>query len=74
MAERKRIALVDDLDGTPADEVVAFTVDGIDYSINLSGRNATNFREVMSEFTSAASRSTGRNRASGGLHSWRVNY
>lgn len=58
MARRTRIILVDDLDGTPADETVAFGIDGTSYEIDLSGFNASLLREALLPYVFAARRVT----------------
>jgi hypothetical protein len=53
--ERKiTVTLVDDLDGGPADQTVRFGLDGAEYEIDLSARNATAFREQLAPFTERA--------------------
>jgi hypothetical protein len=46
----QRILLVDDLDGTEAEETITYTVDGQDYEIDLSEDNAKKFRDVLAPF------------------------
>jgi hypothetical protein len=72
MAQKVEIHLEDDLDGGPADDTVAFALDGKDYEIDLSTTNAENLREALRPFADAGrktTRSTGprgtRPRASG---------
>ena len=48
--------LVDDIDGGDADETVRFVLDGVQYEIDLSTRNAARFREAMAPYTAAGSR------------------
>ena len=50
MAQKVTVALEDDLDGGPADETVRFGVDGTDYEIDLSAKNAQTFRKKLSPF------------------------
>lgn len=50
MARKVTVALEDDLDGGPAERTVRFAVNGADYEIDLSGRNATAFREQLAPF------------------------
>jgi hypothetical protein len=59
------VTLVDDLDGSQAEEQVAFAVDGRSYEIDLSSANSARLREALAPFISAARRTGGR-RASGG--------
>ena len=46
MAQKVTVALVDDLDGSPAAETVAFTLDGVAYEIDLNEENAAAFRKT----------------------------
>jgi Lsr2 len=47
MAQKITVALEYDLDGGPADQTVRFGLDGAEYEIDLSTRNATAFREQL---------------------------
>lgn len=60
MAQQTTITLVDDLDGSEADEQVEFAVDGRSYEIDLSAANAERLRESLAPFVSAARRVGGR--------------
>jgi Lsr2 len=42
--------LVDDIDGVDADETVKFALDGIQYEIDLSEKNAAKLREVFGPY------------------------
>jgi hypothetical protein len=55
--------LIDDIDGKAADETVRFGIDGVDYSIDLSGRNAGKLRTLLSAYQEAGTR-IGRSAAS----------
>ena len=76
MARKVQVILSDDLDDSiPADETVTFALDGTTYEIDLSDKNATEMRDVLGKYVSAArkvsSRGTrasgaGRSRATGG--------
>lgn len=46
--------LVDDLDGTGADETVSFALDGRSYEIDLSQDNATLLRKALDEYVTHA--------------------
>jgi hypothetical protein len=59
MAQRVTVELEDDLDGGPAEETVRFGVDGLEYEIDLSKKNATAFRRKLAPFIDHA-RKTGR--------------
>ena len=63
MARHITVALEDDLDGSQADETVRFAFDGADYQIDLSGKNAARFRDLLKPFIAHA-RKSGRGRAS----------
>jgi hypothetical protein len=47
MAQRVTVELEDDLDGGPADETLRFGLDGTDYEIDLSKKNASKFRRQI---------------------------
>ena len=51
--------LIDDLDGGPAVETVAFALDGTSYEIDLSKRNAAAFRKAFARYVKAAQRQGG---------------
>jgi hypothetical protein len=68
MARKVQVILSDDLDeNLPADETVSFSLDGTNYEIDLSDKNAEQMREALSRYVQAA-RKVGRGggRASGG--------
>ena len=46
MAQRVRVDLVDDIDGSAAEESVEFALDGVSYVIDLSTENAAELRET----------------------------
>ena len=62
MAQRTTVTLIDDVDGSEADETVEFGLDGVSYEIDLSDRNATALRERLAEYVEHARR---RGRTSG---------
>jgi hypothetical protein len=64
MAKQTTVTLVDDLDGTEAEEQVEFAVDGKSYEIDLSASNSARLREALAPFISAARRASGRRRSS----------
>lgn len=47
MARRVLLQLVDDVDGSEADETVAFSLDGTGYEIDLSAPNASKLRSLF---------------------------
>src|SRR4051812_6228874 len=71
MAQRTRIELVDDIDGTGiaegSGETVGFSVDGVTYEIDLTDANAAKLRASLAPFVSAGRRVGGtRTRATAG--------
>jgi hypothetical protein len=54
MARKVEVQLIDDLDGSQAEESITFALDGIAYEIDLSKKNATKFRKNLEPFVSAA--------------------
>ncbi|MBB2945725.1 hypothetical protein FB565_005483 [Actinoplanes lutulentus] len=56
MAKQIIHKLVDDLDNGDADETVKFALDGIQYEIDLSEKNAAKLREVFEPYLNAGSR------------------
>src|SRR4029453_5564288 len=56
MAQRVQIILEDDYDGGSADETVSFALDGAEYEIDLSSKNATGLREALAPWVSHAQR------------------
>jgi hypothetical protein len=56
MAQKVTVALVDDLDGSPAAETVAFTLDGVAYEIDLNEENAAAFRKQLERYITRARR------------------
>ena len=53
MAQKVRIELTDDLDGSEAAETVTFALDGRSYEIDLSEKNAGKLREALAPYTGA---------------------
>lgn len=60
MAKRVEVTLVDDTDGTDADETVTFGLDGVSYEIDLSSKNADKLRNSFAPWIGFATRSGGR--------------
>src|SRR5688572_19399038 len=56
--------LVDDLDGGDADETVRFALDGVQYEIDLSKKNAGKLRAALERYTQAGTK-IGRGMAAG---------
>jgi len=53
MAQRTMIELVDDLDGSEADQTVYFGVDGVTYAIDLNDTNAAALRATFAPWREA---------------------
>ena len=81
MAQKITVALEDDLDGGPADETVRFGLDGADYEIDLSKKNAAAFRRQLAPFVDHArkagrvqrrrpGRTVSSRERSGGIRAW----
>ena len=68
MAQKVEVTLVDDLDGGTADETVSFAIDGAQYEIDLSAKNAQKLRDAVTPFVGAgrkAGRTSTRNTRGG---------
>ena len=60
MAQKVQVILVDDLDGGEAAETVNFSLDGVAYELDLSKKNAANFRDALAPYVSSARKSARR--------------
>src|SRR2546421_12321278 len=67
VAKQTTVTLVDDLDGSVADEQVEFAMDGKAYEIDLSSANSARLRDALAPFISAARRTGGRRRSGGAV-------
>jgi Lsr2 len=65
MAKQTTVTLVDDLDGSEAEEQVEFAFEGKAYEIDLSATNSARLRSALEPFVSAARRTGGRRRSGG---------
>ena len=59
MAQVRTVRLVDDLDGTEADESISFALDGVALEIDLSSDNAEKLRDIFARYIAAARRGDG---------------
>jgi nucleoid-associated protein Lsr2 len=59
MAQVTTVRLVDDLDGTEADESISFALDGVALEIDLSNDNAEKLRDIFAPYIAAARRGDG---------------
>lgn len=57
MAQQHIVQLIDDLDGGPAAETVSFSLDGANYDIDLSAKNAAKLRDAFATYVGSARRS-----------------
>ena len=64
MAKQVITVLTDDLDGGDADRTVEFGLDGVNYTIDLSEKNAGKLRKVLDPYLEKATR-IGRGTAAG---------
>jgi hypothetical protein len=58
MAQKTIVQLIDDLDGGVATETVQFGLDGTQYEIDLSEKNASKLRDVMASYVAHARRAS----------------
>ncbi len=50
----QRTVLIDDIDGSDADETIVFTFDNVTYTIDLNEKNAAKFRSAMEKWINSA--------------------
>ena len=63
MAKKVTVTLVDDFDGEgAADETVEFALDGVNYEIDLTAKNAAKLRNELKQWIEAGRRIGGRRR------------
>jgi hypothetical protein len=65
MSSRTVVELTDDIDGSPADETVTFTIQGSTYEIDLSKRNLDKLVKAMEPYTTHGRKSGGRRSGTG---------
>jgi Lsr2 len=68
MAKQVITVLTDDLDGSDADRTIDFGLDGVNYTIDLSEKNAGKLRKSLDPYLTVASR-VGRTGANGRIGS-----
>lgn len=56
MAKKTSVVLVDDLDGSEADETVSFALDGEKYEIDVTNEHAAQLRDALAPYIGAARR------------------
>jgi hypothetical protein len=71
MAQRIEVLLIDDTDGSEAEETVRFALDGTEYEIDLNAGNAAKLRKALTRYKEAGRRTSAQARkpASSGRHS-----
>ena len=57
MAQKTIVQLIDDLDQGAAEETVSFGLDGANYEIDLSAKNAAKVRDALAVYVANARRS-----------------
>ncbi len=62
MAQKIRTFFIDDIDGGEAEGTVRFGLDGMDYEIDLSTKNAAALRKALAKYVDAARRAPGASR------------
>lgn len=60
MAQKVKVLLIDDIDGSDAEETLSFAVDGVSYEIDLNAANAAELREAFARWIGHARKSGGR--------------
>ena len=58
MAQKHIVQLIDDLDQSTAEETVSFALDGSNYEIDLSAKNAAKLRDSLATYVAHARRTT----------------
>jgi hypothetical protein len=73
VARKVQVHLLDDIDGSQADETLKFALDGTNYEIDLSAKHADKLRSSLEKFVSSARKvgrghmaTTGRSRTGSG--------
>ena len=59
MAQKIQTLFIDDIDGGEAEGTVRFGLDGTDYEIDLSTKNAAALRKALTKYIEAARRAPG---------------
>ena len=54
MAQEVLVTLIDDLDGSDADETIRFALDGTSYEIDLNAKHAAALRKALDKYVAAA--------------------
>ena len=62
MAQKRMLLLEDDVDGSNATKTIRFGLDGAQYEIDLSNKNAAKLRRALQPWADVARRVRGRTR------------
>jgi hypothetical protein len=68
MATKVLTTLQDDIDGSDATETVRFALDGVEWEIDLSERNANRLRNSLSDFIAHGRKVGGKRKATPSSH------
>ena len=60
MVQKTQVVLVDDIDGTEAEETVTFALDGVTYEIDLTSAHASELRDALATWIGHARKTTTR--------------
>jgi hypothetical protein len=60
VVQKTQVVLLDDVDGSVADETVAFALDGVQYAIDVTSQHAADLRAAMATWVGHARRTGGR--------------
>jgi hypothetical protein len=54
VVQKTQVVLIDDIDGSDADETVTFAIDGVGYEIDLTSAHASELREAFATWVGHA--------------------
>jgi nucleoid-associated protein Lsr2 len=63
MASKTVVEVIDDLDGSKAEETIRFALDGAEYEIDLSGAHSKKLRDALQPYLKAGRRVGGKRSA-----------
>jgi hypothetical protein len=66
LARRIHVQLIDDLSGEDAQETIRFSIDGVDFEIDLTADNAADLRDTLKGYAAKGRRLRGPSGTSGG--------
>jgi hypothetical protein len=65
VARKEVVELTDDLDQSPASQTIQFAINGVEYEIDLSEKNAKKFNAALAPYVDSGRRVAGRRRFGG---------